>query len=143
MHRLPLAPGKRSSHRCRSRFHTQSRNRRLRSGNCGSPPMEYPRRSQSASPGHFPVHGSRRGSLRSNPTHPSACPPQCGQRSTSHPSLCLSRERRRNPGSCRVSSCPPSLLCLHRHYIVMQTNDNPLDERRRHGNRCDRSAGVC
>ena len=33
---------------------------------------EVPRRSQSASPGHFPVHGSRRGSFRSNPTHPSA-----------------------------------------------------------------------
>ena len=25
-----------------------------------------------------------------------------------------------NPGSCRVSSCPPPLLCLHRHYIVIR-----------------------
>ena len=48
-----------------------------------------PKRSASASPGQRPVHGSRRGSCGSNPSQPKAWPPQCGHRSTSHPSACL------------------------------------------------------
>jgi len=78
------------SHRCCSGFQRHSANKRFRSGNERSPLMKNPRRSQSASPGHLPVHGWRRGSFGSKPMQPSACPPQCGQRSTSQPSLCFS-----------------------------------------------------
>ena len=81
---------KSGSHRCRSAFHTHSANRRLISGSERSPLTKKRRRSQSTSPGHLPSHGWRRGSFASNPTHPNACPPQCGQRSTSQPSLCFS-----------------------------------------------------
>src|SRR5580704_253524 len=43
----------------------------------------------------------RPGSFGSNPTHPRACPPQCGQRCTSHHSLCF--RPRGTPQSGQVS----------------------------------------
>jgi hypothetical protein len=66
---------------------TQSVNRRLRSGESGSPLTRKFNRSQSSSPGHLPVHTSRRGSSPWKYAQPSVAQPQCGQRSTSHPLL--------------------------------------------------------
>ena len=48
------------SHRCRSGLQTHSANKQLISGSERSPLTKNPNRPQSASPGHFPVHGSRR-----------------------------------------------------------------------------------
>ena len=97
------------SHRCRSGFQWHSANRRLISGSERSPLTKNPRRSQSASPGHLPSHGWRRGSFGSNPMHPNACPPQCGHRSTSQPSLCLSPTRA--PQSGQVFIVLASVTC--------------------------------
>ena len=75
------------SQRCVSASQTQSVNRRLRSGKSGSPLTWKPKRSQSSSPGHLPVHTSRRGSSAWKCAQPSAAQPQCGQRSMSQPLL--------------------------------------------------------
>ena len=72
------------SHRPLSASQTQSVNRRFRSGKSGSPLTKKPKRWQSSSPGHLPFHACRRASLGSKCRHPSACQPQCGQRSMSH-----------------------------------------------------------
>jgi len=74
------------SHRPVSASQTQSENSRFRSGKSGSSLTRKPKRSQSSSPGHLPVHACRRGSSPWKCAQPNACHPQCGQRSTSQPS---------------------------------------------------------
>jgi hypothetical protein len=65
--------------------------------------------------------------------HPSACPPQCGQRSTSHPSLCF--RPRATPQSGQLSSIiVPVSFCVG-STLLFGAGDNPLDQRSRHGNR--------
>jgi hypothetical protein len=60
------------SHRCVSASQTQSVNNRFRSGKSGAPLTKKPKRSQSSSPGHLPVHACRRGSSAWKCGHPSA-----------------------------------------------------------------------
>ncbi len=83
---IPLAPHCFRSHRPESASQTQSESSRFRSGKSGSSLTRKPKRSQSSSPGHLPVHTCRRGSSAWKCAQPSAAQPQCGQRSTSQPS---------------------------------------------------------
>ena len=95
------------SHRPASPSQTHSLNNLFRSGNSGSSLTRKPRRSQSSSPGHLPVHTCRRGSSGWKCAQPSAAQPQCGQRSTSQPS------RWRSPTGAPQSGQSPSFLLMN------------------------------
>jgi hypothetical protein len=86
---------------------TQSLNRRFRSGKSGSSLTKKFKRSQSSSPGHLPFHACRRASFGSKCEQPSACQPQCGQRSMSQPS------RWRSPMATPQSGHGPSFLLMN------------------------------
>jgi hypothetical protein len=91
---------------CASASQTQSVNNRFSSGKPGSPLTKKFNRSQSSSPGHFPFHTSRRGSSAWKCAQPSACQPQCGQRSMSQPA------RWRSPIRQPQSGQGPSFLLM-------------------------------
>ena len=110
--RHPAAGGS-CSNCCRSGSQRHSANRRLISGSKRSPPRNNPRRSQSASPGHLLSQGWRRGSFGSKSTQPKACPPQCGQRSTSQPSLCFSPTRAPQSGQFFIVFAPVVASYVH------------------------------
>ena len=93
----------RSSHRCRSRFQSHSRNRRSRSGKSRLSLTKYPRRSQSASPGH--CRSMVRGPDRSGRTRHTRGPARRNADSVAHRTTpCASgREARRSLDRCPVS----------------------------------------
>jgi hypothetical protein len=74
----------------------QSLNRRFRSGKSGSSLTRKPKRSQSSSPGHLPVHTCRRGSS----------PWKCAQPSTDRNAYSVQHRRRRD-GVRRWARCNP------------------------------------